>query len=347
MAAVILALFGGFVVFNLLGSDDPAPAPAASDSPSPSPSASLAPTEEPSGEPPATPGATDAETAAAPSEGLLEAEPGFASEFVEAGIERITSDGAGFDIAALPEDVHYAFEDIAIGGGDIWVVAYRYHSNTGRTDGPLAWELGSGLETSPAQGFPRDYQKLLIENDGTPIVVADDGVRAFDGERWVSDPGTRRITGDESTTWIVERADLATVGAGEIDGSNMPAGVLALRSDGAGYATGHELGRRYVKEWPTAWFSCDGDAVDYGEGNGCNDRAVADDRGLGASHDDSSSALLLADTITGRFDRHDDSSIWVLVGPSIDDFWAGRADESGAIYRVDATAPGFLCQGCY
>lgn len=358
LVAVVLAFFGGFAFYGLLQSDEQGALPGASGSPAPA--TSTPPTEAPSDAPsegptdattattPATPAANEARVieATTPSAGLAEAEPGFDSVFVEPGVERIVSDGAGFDLAAVPEDVRWAFEDIAIRGDDIWVVGYRYHADTGRTEGPLAWELGSGLETGPAQGFPREFQKLLIEDDGTAIVVADDGVRAFDGERWVDAPGSRLITGGEATTWVIEPGDLANQGEGLVDGSTT-AGAVALRNDGAGYAMGDELGYRYVKEWPTAWFSCGDQPVDHGEGNGCNDRGTADQRGLGASHNDGSTALLLADTVTGRLDRHDDSSIWVLVGPSIDDFFTGRADESGAIYRIDATAPGFLCQGCY
>ena len=294
-----------------------------------------------------TPAATAAATAAALmiTTGLAAQEPSFVAEQVEPGVERIVSDGADFDMATLDDGVLYAFDDIATGpDGEVWVVAHRYHTATGRTEGPLVWELGTPGDYGPDAGFPAEHTKLIVDVDGTPIVAAPGGIKAFDGSAWVDSTGSRIIETGGGAVILIEPADLAAA-AGSLP-SGASAGVLAVGSDLVGYTLDEELGRRFMREWPSWWESCSDTGVEYRNGTGCIDRSAEDERGVGVGHDDEGRALFLADETTGRIARSPEGAIWVLAGPTLDDLWSRRSTESGAIYRIDPQAPGHRCEGC-
>ena len=343
-AAVALALFGGFLLLGLLGPESPEALPGASSSASPD----TAPTPSETPMDLKTPIATAIAIATmAPGTGVAAVEPDFIAEQVEPGVERIISDGADFDASTFPENIRYAFEDIALSpNGDVFVAAYRYHTDTGRTEGPFVWELGTPGETGTSDGFPTDFEKIIVDADGELAVSAPSGIKRLDGETWVDSPGSVAVQTGGGTIWFAEPDDLSEIGPGAP--TDHRGGVLTLSADYAGYVLGEEVGYRFVKDWPTWWESCAEQELGYRSGTGCDDRAVRDDRGVGAGHDDDENqALFLEDVVTRRLAAPPGgTAVWVLGGPSIEDLWSGRSTENGAIYRIDDSAPGFECPGC-
>ena len=343
VATTIVALFGGFLLFGVLAPEEPTTVPGASSSASPE--TSPQPTE--TSMDLKTPAATTSVVLAtmAPGTGVAAVEPGFIAEQVETGVERIISDGADFDTSALPENVRYAFEDIAVSpDGDVYVVGYRYHTDTGRTEGPFVIELGTPGEIG-REGFPADFEKIIVDADGELVVASPGGIKRLDGDVWVDSPATLSVQTGGGTVWFTEPGDVSSIGGGSVDHR---AGVLVLSADYAGYAVGDEVGYRFVKDWPTWWESCSERELGYRGGTGCDDRAVRDDRGVGAGHDDDENqALYLEDVETRRLAAPPGGNeVWVLGGPGIEDLWNGRSTEGGAIYRIDSSAPGFECPGC-
>jgi hypothetical protein len=345
VATAIVALFGGFLLFGVLAPQEPTTLPGASSSASPETSAKPSETTMDLKTPVATMAAVLATMA--PGTGVAAVEPDFVAEQVEAGVERIVSDGADFDQSALPDNVRYAFEDIAVSpSGDVYVVGYRYHTDTGRTEGPFVMELGTPGETGTQEGFPVDFEKIVIDANGDLVVASPSGIKRLVGEAWVDSPGTLSVQTGGGTIWLAEPGDVSEIGPGSP--TDHRGGVLTLSADYAGYAVGDEVGYRFVKDWPTWWESCSEEALGYRSGTGCDDRGIQDDRGVGAGHDDDENrSLFLADVSTRRIAAPPDgTSVWVLGGPGIDDLWSGRSTENGAIYRIDKTAPGFECSGC-
>jgi hypothetical protein len=345
VAAVALALFGGFLLLGLLGPESPdTPLPGASSSASPE--ATSTPSETPMRL--QTPIATALAIATmAPGTGVTAVEPDFVAVEVEPGVERIVSDGADYDSSALPDDIRYAFEDIALApNGDVFVAAYRYHTGTGRTEGPFVWELGAAGETGPADGFPADFEKIIVDADGDLVVASPSGIRRLDGDTWVDSPESHVVQTGGGTVWFAQPGDVGDIGPGAP--TDHRGGVLVLSSDYAGYAVGDEVGYRFVKDWPTWWESCSEVSLGYRSGTGCDDRSVRDGRGVGAGHDDDvNRALYLEDVETRRIaSPPGGDAVWVLGGPGIEDLWSGRSTENGAIFRIDDSAPGFECPGC-
>jgi hypothetical protein len=343
VATAIVALFGGFLLFGVLAPGEPTTLPGASGSASPKTSPDPSETTMDLKTPAATMVAVLATMA--PGTGVAAVEPDFVAEQVEAGVERIISDGADFDQRALPDTVRYAFEDIAVSqSGDVYVVGYRYHTDTGRTEGPFVMELGTPGETGTQEGFPADFEKIIVDGDGALVVASPSGIKRLDGDVWVDSPGTMSVQTGGGTVWFAEPGDVSAIGGIPTDHR---AGVLVLSADYAGYAEGEEAGYRFVKDWPTWWESCSEQALGYRGGTGCVDRIVEDDRGVGAGHDDENRALFLEGVTTRRLAAPPGGdAVWVLAGPGIEDLWRGRSTENGAIYRIDSSAPGFECPGC-
>lgn len=279
-----------------------------------------------------------------PSASLLEAEPGFVGAQVEPGVDRITSDGASFDTTDLGDQV-YVFDDIATGSeGEVWVVARRYDTRTGRTYGPFAFELGTAGELGAESGFPADPVKLAVDAEGTPLVAAAEGIRAFKGGAWVDSPGTRSIDTGYGKISFIEPEDQT----GGVGSSNE---ILVLGSDLAGYTLGEDVGRRLIGEGVDWWESCAARPLDQSiyrhGGTGCRRREDVDQRGLGVERSASNDpGLFLDDQAVGRIARASDGAIWVVTGPPIEALWTGRSSEGSAIYRIDPEAPGLMCHDC-
>ncbi len=75
---------------------------------------------------------------------------GLVTEEVEAGVERIISDGAGHDLDEGHPDFHYDMDDVAImPDGTIWLwSSYRGTDNDANPPGGLVWVLGESGETT-------------------------------------------------------------------------------------------------------------------------------------------------------------------------------------------------------
>jgi len=229
LAGVIVALFGGFLVFGVLAPQPQDGLPGAVGTPSPSSSPTRSDVDAtPISDPPEedmqlkTAAATLAAAMTFIPAPVSAQEPTFVVEQVEPFVSRIINDGADFDMTRLEPDEVFALEDItAAPNGDIWVVGYRYTAGTGPRggDGPMAWKLGSPGEYR----VPWDFTKLVILDDGTPAVVGRAAARnpaaisVFDGERFVESPGTRRNDEGNSTSWLIEPEDLASLDSGSVD----------------------------------------------------------------------------------------------------------------------------------
>jgi len=110
---------------------------------------------------------------------------------------------------------------------------------------------------------------------------------------------------------------------------------------------GDDMGRRYLRDFPSWWVACQPESTDYD--TSCQDRSAQDQRGVGVGRDDGGRALFLADTLTSRLARASDGSIWVIGGSTIEDLRSGRSDEPGAIYRIDpivSTLDWDNCEDC-
>lgn len=337
-ATAVIAVVASFFVLEILSPDGGELLPGAA---SPSPVSTTPPTRT---EDPDDPMAPAASPSMGPSASLIEAEPGLAGAQVEPGVDRIISDGTGFDTTDLGDQV-YVFDDIATGpDGEVWVVARRYDTRTGRTYGPFAFEVGNTGQLGAESGFPADPVKLVVDTEGTPLVAAADGIRAFDGVAWVDSPGSRRIDTGYGEISFIEPED-------QTGGEGTANDILVLGSDLAGYSLGEDVGRRLIGEDVDWWESCGTEPLDQSiyrhGGTGCRRREDVDERGVGVERSATNDpGLFLDDQLIGRIARASDGAIWVLSGPPIEALWTGRSSEGSAIYRIDPEAPGLMCHDC-